>query len=509
MPSPREMFAALTGDEQAERDTYGHPRAHVRLMTKEMQVWSPVGDYTELTFSEKESAPGGLTMLLPDDEHYGEYFYGQERYAARPIVVDLPGWRTLWLTVSFTRTRQGHKRFIEVQAVHALEYLNWLRIFPDPGLPPEFQPSKYFAPIGPAATVCCLITMSNLARVQGGLWPIMTHARFFRARDDTSWTSGTYRMDRVLDAVTEICEAENLQIVATLYLHGEDEQPFPQWHVLDRSTLVIDFVPRTHDRAITGTIVDGLLRTGLEIAKDLLEWVAYPILDPRSPKGIDELTGRDGEVFPVYRAGQWSPVDEISQTVHLPMASRITAGGKSPDYVNDVATGVVAGVVGFLGTLIGVPGLKLGFLEDRAKDLVLAFHSLEDQRVAREGGPWRLREAFADSQSSGLSLQIVQSMKAARWAHRGYTSHTASVANGQPYLVGRHIKVGWPVGVEMPDGTVEVDRVTEITYSDTRSERAKITLQVGSGDAEQEPGTRGLGKIRQLGSYLHRVALGG
>ena len=505
----RDMFATLTSAEQNEKVTYTRTRATIRMMTKDMQVWGMCGDHRDITFTEKENAAGGLSITLPDNEQWAEYFYGQPRDTMRPIVTDLPGWRNLWLVISFTRTRQGREKFITVDAVHCIQYLDGMRIFPDPAFPPEFQPSKWRSPIGPAATVCAAIMIPELQRLQGGLWPIMTHARFYRTQDGTAWTSGTYRMDKVLDAVTEICEAENLQIVPTLYIHGEDEQPFPQWHVLDRTTLILDFVPRAHSKAITGTVVGGLLRTGIEIAEDLLEWVTYPILDPSDPVKIDELSGRDGEVFPVYRNGEWSPVGEISQTTHLPMATRITAGGKSPDYVNDVATGVVTTVVGYLGTLIGLPGLKLGFLEERVKDTVLAFHSLEDPRTAKVAGPWRIREAFSDSQSSGLSLQIVQAMKSTAYAHRGYTSHNVEVANGQPYLVGKHIKCGYSVGVEMPDGTVEVDRVTEITYSESRSERGKITLQVGSGNAELEPGVKSLTKIKRMASWVHRVALGG
>lgn len=505
----REAYAALTGAEQAERETFSHPRAGLRFMTKEMAVWSPCGDYRDLKFTEIDNVPGGFTVLVPDDEHWGEYFYGQPRDTARPIVLDLPGWRSFWLTVAFTRTRQGRRRFIEVSALHCTEYMNWGRIFPDPGLPPEFQPSKWYSPIGPAATVCSRIYGSVLTRLQGGQWPIMVHPRFGREPDPTEWTSGTYRMDKAYDAIKEICDAEDLQIVPTLYIHGEDAQPFPHLQVLHRTTLIFDFVPRINSRAITGTVSGGLFRTGLAIARDILEWVAYPVLDPTSPQSIDELTGRDGEVFPVYRTGQWSPVDDLSQTTHIQMATRITAGGKSPDYINDLAVGAVTGVLSFIGSFFGLGGLRIPSLEERAKDVAMAFHSVEDRRAAEVGGPWRLREAFADSQSSGLSLQIFQAMKSTAFAHRGYTSHAITVANGQPYLVGKHIKVGWPVGVEMPDGTVEVDRVTEITYEDSRDAKGRITIQIGSGEAEAEPGIRGLSKLRRFGGWLHRVSMGG
>lgn len=506
----RQAFAHLTGQEQAERDRYGNPRPQIRFMTKTMQTWGPVGDYRDFQFTEEERTPGGMSFLVPDDDHYTEYFYGQSRYAVRPIVVDLPDWRTLWFVTGFDRVRSKGKRYIEVEAVHCLEYLNWIRIYPDPGLPAEFQPSKWRSPLGPAASVCAWITNENLRRVQGGkAWPVMVHPRLFNEPDPTTWTSGSYRMDRLLDALTEICEAEDLQIVLDLHLPGEDEQPFPQYFDLHEPTLVVDFVSRMPIESMSGTIQNGLFRTGIQIVEDLIEWVSYPVLDPQDPVAINELTGRNGEVFPVYGAGQWSPVDELSQKVHLPLASRVTAGGKSPDYVNDVAVGVVSGAVSFIGSLFGLGGLKLGFLEERVKDVALAFHTAEDQRAARESGPWRLREAFAESQSSGLSLQIWQSMKTTLYNHRGYTSHTVVVSNGDPYWVGKHIRVGWPVGVTMPDGTVEVDRCTAIEFEDSRDAHGRVILQIGSGAAEQEPGIRGLSRLRRVGAWLHRVAVGG
>ena len=508
--SPQQAFAELTREEADERGEYLNPKPLVRLMTKEMQLWSPCGDYSDFKFTEKELEPGGISFLVPDDGHYDEYFYQQDRRATRPILVDLPNWQTLWFTTSFTRTRIGRRRFIEVAGVHWMEYLNWVRIFPDPGLPPEFQPSKWRSPIGPAATVAAMITWENLARVQEGqLWPFMTHARFLREPDNTTWTSGTYRMDKVLDAVTEICEAEDLQPVGELYLPGESEQPFPQYTILNRPTFVIDYVPRMPMDSMSGTIENGLFRTGIQIINDLIEWVTFPVLDPQDPKSIDDLTGRDGQVFPVYRSGQWTPATEISQTVHIPTATRTTAGGKSPDYINDIVVGGIDALVRFVAGVFRLDAFVPDFVKERARDTLLAFHSIENRSAAKAGGPWRLREAFSDSQSSGLSLQAWQAMKTTAFANRGYTSHSIVVANGAPYLVGHHLKVGWPVGVEMPDGTVEVDRVTEITYEDTRDAKGQIVIQVGSGEAEQEPGIRGLNRIQRMGSWLHRVALGG
>jgi len=156
-----------------------------------------------------------------------------------------------------------------------------------------------------------------------------------------------------------------------------------------------------------------------------------------------------------------------------------------------------------------VEGFLPDFLAERAKDLAMAFHSVKDRRADEVQGPWALHEAFTDSQATGLSLQVAQAIKSTAYAHRGYTSHAITVENGMPYLVGRHIRTGWPVGVEMRDGTVEVDRVSEVTYEDSRSARGRITLQIGSGDAELEPGMKGLTKLRRFAGWVHRVSMGG
>jgi hypothetical protein len=34
-------------------------------------------------------------------------------------------------------------------------------------------------------------------------------------------------------------------------------------------------------------------------------------------------------------------------------------------------------------------------------------------------------------------------------------------------------------------------------------------IQIGSGEAEAEPGIKGLNKLRRFGGWLHRVSMGG
>ncbi|MHC9531774.1 hypothetical protein, partial [Prescottella equi] len=149
----RELYAQYQREAAEDRETYGHPRAKVRFWSKTLEMWGPCGDFRDLRFTDKKLSAGGLTIRVPDNEHWREYFFKQSRYAMRPISVDLPGYRTFWLTTKYGRIKEGRKRWIQVEAVHALEYLNHIHMWPAWWLPAEIQPPSTTG-IGGAITVC-------------------------------------------------------------------------------------------------------------------------------------------------------------------------------------------------------------------------------------------------------------------------------------------------------------------------------------------------------------------
>lgn len=543
MTSLRQRFADLAAEEQAERDELLNPRAVVELKTKTMQTWGYSGDYQDLKFTEKKSQPGALSMLLPCDDHYAEWFEGQPKAAVRPIVIRLPYWTTLWFVTDFKRTRKGLQRYYEVTAVGALEHLNWIRLWPCPGFPAEFQPIHYWPAIGPAASNNALALAANLVRLQAPLYsiptgnlfqlktwnlvrnafhPIMVNPRGKFLGDTTKWISATWRMDKALDAFLEVEKATGVQIVYQFFDPEVDEQPFPEFAVLTEPKLIIDFVEKGEPVGWTGTIVDGLLRTGIETAADALSWVLYPILgDDGYEDYLDVVDGMiANKPIAVYTNGKYSPADEIEETTHVALASRVTAGGKSPEWLNiAMVTGANIGLAAIgtaiaaalppLGAITGaLQNLSLGVFEPLVKNTVMAFHSSEDLQRANESGPWRFKETFAESGTTGLSMETAAGMKSAHWATRPYVSMAISVINGAPYYVGKDVNIGDLVGVERHDGKVEIEYVEEITYEDSRSVRGRYTLQIGKGDAEREPGSIALGKIRSFGQWLTRNALG-
>ncbi|MGF7124026.1 hypothetical protein [Rhodococcus sp. BE178] len=477
----RKLFAQHENEDEADRLRFGHPRAKVRFYSKYLEIWGPCGDFRELKFNHKKLIPGGLSILVPENEHWTEYFYGQSKYAMRPISVDLPGYRTFWLTVSYSRVRRRGKRWIQVEAVHALEYFNHIHMWPAWWLPPELQPHSTTG-VGRAITVLKGELAGQLVRLQGSLysipkgnlfdmrtwnifrnafWPLMINPRGLIG-DKSPGVITDARMDKYWDVMQEVCKTENIVPKIDLYIHGEDEQPFPELFKLDRNTLIVDFVWKRPDKPVAH-----------------------------------------------YRAGKWSPAAEVEQVTHIPMATRVTGGGKSPGWLNDLVVNAGNFIAGAIGTAFGIAGLTLGVLTDQLKDKFMAFHSQEDLKLANEAGPLRFQETFVAGQGTALSLDLAAAMKSAAWDNRGYTSQKITVTNGADgNYVGRDLELGDQASYELPDGSIQVDSLEEIEYEESPS-RVGFTLQFGSGEAEREPGALALGKLRKFNSTLTRAILGG
>lgn len=529
----RDAHARLIADEWDERDEYANPRAKLTFWTKDLDLYGFRADHESLTFSRIKSKPGSASMLFPANEFYTAYFYGQHRNAARPISIDLPGVRSLYLVVDFGYVRQGRRQYIEVTCLDVLQLLAALRLWPMPWLPAELQPLHYWYGFGPAASVCGAAVMANLVRVQAGLfnlpslknpfqsitqlgdalWPCMVNPRNKFLRDTSTWVTTTWRMDEALGAVTEVCDTENLQLTYQFYIPWLDDQPFPEIMRLNRPTVIFDFVEKGAPTGMTGTLIDGIIRTGIALAGDGLDWITYPILaDDTWRAYLDRAAGALGMLpnrpLALYTTGEYSPISQFSQRSYVATASRVTAGGKSPDWMNTLmVTGANLGLAA-LGGAIGAPGvLQLGAFEGLVKDKVMAFHSQEDRRRAETGGAMRLRETFAESASTGLSLNTAAGMKTAHWSTRDYETHAIEVTNGAPYYIGKHLIEGDPVAVELPGGSgdVAIDTLDQFDYEESRT-AVGLKLYVGS-PAPKEPGAAALAKVRNTAQWLHRAAL--
>ncbi|NKT06109.1 hypothetical protein GS485_17415 [Rhodococcus hoagii] len=140
------------------------------------------------------------------------------------------------------------------------------------GLPAEIQPPSTTG-IGGAITVCKGELKGQLTMLQGGQWPLMLTR--------VAWGWRTRRRGRSLmlgwtaTGIDAGGQDQQHRPAGQLYIHGEDEQPFPSHRKLTRNTLIVNFVEKGNRVAFTGTIVDGVIRTVLEAVDDTLGAITY------------------------------------------------------------------------------------------------------------------------------------------------------------------------------------------------------------------------------------------
>lgn len=522
----REKFAKIEEQANKDRQVYGYPRAHVRMMTKHMEVKAICTDYRELKFSDKMNAAGSLQLKLPSTEKWIEAIADVDVDEVIPIIVDLPGYQTVWfVTDAYEIEDEDGAEFIEVVAINSWEYMNRMVFWASPAAPAEFQLPKEWVGIGSAISLLKYwFILPNLVRLQAPLyglpdgdllslqtwnllrnaqWPIMVKPTSI-IHDTSPIVALSTRFEVGGQAVGDILKTEGLQLTTEIYIHGESEQPFPDIMILERTTIIIDIVQKADLRAFTGTFVDGIIRTGLEILDSGLSWLAYPILTQ------DDYSDYFQTLFGTLPYKPWivfhkGTVRYSKVGKHKPMASRATVGGHSPEWMNKLAVAASNTLLGLLGTAIGIPGLGVGILEDEVKNVAMAFHTWEDRGRATRAGPWRFREVFKEA-SSGLSLNALAAIKTALWENRGYLSHEIKVTNGKPFYLGLHLGLGDPCGYEKR-GKIHTDYVYGIDYEDTPSVRGDVVMQIGDGTRDLDPGALALGKIRSFGSALNKMAL--
>lgn len=521
----RAKFAEIEAQAERDKQVYGFPKARVRVMNKDMELVALATDYRVLKFKDKMNAAGALQMRLPASEKWIEAIGDVDVDAAIPIIVDLPGYQTVWFVTDSDEVEdENGDEYIDVVAISDKEYLNRMVLWASPGMPAEFQAPKEWIGIGSARSLIKFwYLMPNLARLQGfsGLpdgdllslqswnllrnaqWPLMVRPSSV-IHDTSKVVAMATRFDVAGDAIADILKTEGLQLVTELYIHGESEQPFPEIMMLDRTTLLIDIVEKADLRVFTGTALDGIIRTGLEILDDGLSWLAYPILSQ------DDYSDYFQKLFGMLPYKPWivyhkGTVASSSTKKYKPRASRATVGGKSPGWVNKAAVAASNALLGYLGLAIGIPGLAIGIFEDEVTNIIMAFHSWEDRARALRSGPWRFREVFREA-STGLSMDALAAIKTALWETRGYIAHRITVTNGRPFYVGLHMGIGDPVGYEKR-GQINTDYLYSIDYEDSPSKFGHLELEIGDGTQDLEPGALALGKIRSFGAFANRLAL--
>lgn len=528
------------GREQEIRDEWS-PACEVRVLDRMCDLHTYANDYISIEMDFKRNAAGALTLLLPGDSFCRDHIFNNEFgiNAVIPIVVDTVAaqWTGKIDTAKLLIDENGVET-IEITAIHDWEHLNRILMWPSPFAPLEAQWPRHMYGIGPMETMMKVFLKTNLLRLQLPLWRIppidelfnptswfnIKNAHFpvavepIRPFTDTSqWGAVSARMQTFAELFKQGIKDAGMLVTSSLFLPDEHEQPFPDFCILDRPTIVIGFKNKSGVTGPTGTLIDGLIQWGAELGDDMVTEYLTPIVDPDyDPSSVDPNTFlgpiqrylgfKKATPNVVFLQGQYSGIEQSELALHKPMARDVIVGGKSPDWVNKGITLAFSQGLGLLGMMIGVPGLS-SLYSGQLDDVFLAFQRFTDQRRAKMAGPYLYHEYFASDSTQAYTMDAFVAGRGAVWETRGYLAHKVTVRDHQPYSFGFDLDIGDLVGYEL-DGNIYTDYVTAATFKDDREIRANWQITIGDPDgALESPTAKSFRKLSALYSLAKDAAL--
>ncbi|EME14813.1 Gp37-like protein [Rhodococcus triatomae] len=406
---------------------------------------------------------------------------------------------------------------VSVRGLHDFEHTKHILFQPNTIAPLELQVPKSDLQAGRSKGVVRSYFFRNLARMQqpGWLfgfnlwgasnwqsnmipdqWQVIMAPQI--GPDTSEWTILSARMDYGWDFVRRTLDDAGLQITAKRWLPG-DPQPFPTHTTLSKPTLVLDVVERSFLSGSTGTILDPILDLIRVIAPDGTSetiTIADPNSGPQPPEGIHAPVV-------IWRASQHQGLAGSRMVVHKANRHTVVIGGKSPQWVNSSIKLLLNSALGWIGTLIGLPGLGLGLFDKAVEDVVLAWQRFTSWTRKSSMGSHAYKEDFAPGDA--WTISGLQAGRVGLFEGRGYVSFSASVVDYSPYVVGRDVNLGDRCGFEI-GGRIWLSHIVKLRRRASREVPAEWLITVGDSRDDELAGTKALRHLETLRNEVSRYS---
>ncbi|WP_280371179.1 hypothetical protein [Nocardia wallacei] len=475
------------------------------------KYWEPVSYLRgELAWDFQEIAndTGEGEVTIPGD-HLLAYWLLDPKRALEDvhILVNTKYWRWSGKCDYIQRIfKAGEMVAVRVHFLHDFHQAKRLICYANPAFPAEFQTPKAMPYAGPSCTGISLYGLSNLWRAQAlnaipdnifdpgqwsGLWDPSawwtTMVPINPVTDTSQWTVLSARFPYFYDLVAPTLANAQVLLRPQRWMPGEP-QPAPSFFNLTHSTRVFHVENKSAYVGPTGTLVDGLLNLVGTIAEDYIN----QIINELSREQPDEykLPGWFGTIqsapWVAFPEGKYTTLKSSTMTIHKALAYAMITGGKSPQWVNSAAKLAANAALGYLGLLIGNPGLALGVFDFLLEDVLLAFHRLGNPIRKAAMGPDAWMEHWVQGPGVGFTLSTLQAMITGFWDTKGYTSFTAEIDAYAPYVPGKHFGLMDRIAFEV-NGHWQVDHVHSIRNKGDRATLPTWEISIGTDEAEEEP----------------------
>lgn len=520
-----------------------------------VRLWAPTGTEWQLrdqirgefsgSFEWKLNDTGSGTLELPFDHHAAQWCLRWWEREKRNffITVDKDGarWSGMMESVTTAQDDSG-ARTVTVTFLHDYEQLKHLTVWANPFTPAGLQFPKSFMLYGPAAYIIKVTLFLNLMRQNTSLWqlpddplnfeswlqglnykrwPILVKPGLF-IKDSTPWRFIHARFKNFHDVAAPLLEDAHLMVTCRRWLVG-DPQPWPGAGLNRNGQLIIDVVDKSgwFDQTATGgTVAGGLVRTGLEVADNLVDETRF-LLDRPADAPEYAVSGFLGvspkEPWVVYRTNGKTNVSTSTEYTYRPATvGQVTVGGKSVPGVNELMSATTKLIFNILGSFILQPGLGSvvdSFANPIYSDVFMAFMSIKSPLRTRHLGWGHYMENFADGGDQAYTLSSMLALRKGFRETEEEVSHTLTVHDGAPYLVGEngegHFFLGDRIGAEIPgarDGRVDVAPVVGLSLDWQVDKPHEWEITIGNWP-RTDPVEWALGQVKELAGGLKDVGI--
>lgn len=331
------------------------------------------------------------------------------------------------------------------------DILNYLQIWPNFLFPIQVQIPSHAIFIWALQTVVeCMISECAL-RIQSGLWEFVNNALSLNP-DIRAWfgtllqsngnildmlkcpvyvvhtnpfldtsplVARTVRMESCATVIRDVTRAYGVDVRVDLWLPG-DEQPDQwtktiSWLALDQPTYVVTCKDRSQITGPTGTILDSVLRTVVDLGGTFLSDI-IPGLFQQIPSMegvyISPMLGVNWvppwAVLVAPETGHKGSVVSCKLSYHTPKGWQHIIGGRSPKWLNDLINAFTAWLIDSVSILLGFTGIPSDLLSGFLNNAFLAFQLIEHYGRRNQVGPYHPGiEVFHATSSAPYNIECV------------------------------------------------------------------------------------------------------
>jgi hypothetical protein len=518
------LTRAIAADEAATDKIPLHRDWAVEIYDKFWQTTGLFGeDILELTGTDTRNGMASATLKIKGESEFVDQLMGCTTEMVG-VTVTTGGIRMAFYVDSFDFEYNQGAWTGTANLLGVYDILNYLQIWPNFLLPIQAQIPSHAIFLWSICTAIEVMVSECALRIQSGLWEFVNNAGSLNPdirawfgtllqsngniftmlktplyvvhtnplTDASPFIAKTVRMESCGTVIKDLVKPYGVDVQVNLWLPG-DEQP-DMWAFLDQPTYVLTVKDRSQIQGPTGTVIDSVLRTVVDVGGSFFGEI---------PGIINQVPGMSGvytapllgvnyvppwAVLVAPEPPQKGSVVSCKVSHHTQKGWQHIIGGRSPKWLNDLMNATYAWIIDSISILIGISGIPSNLLEGFLNNSFLAFQLIQSYQRRHDAGPYHPAiEVMHATQSAPYNIETVFAFINALWDSRGYVSAQAMFRNGEVYKLGKDIFKGGLVSVLYHGRTkLFTDFVETITFRLTPTER-DVMVQVGDGKAEESP----------------------